>query len=139
MTRVGSPSLLVNYLSIVASVFARNLNKWEQIVRVTDVCCCYITDLMRCWIAFFILALVVFLVAYIFGLVLCCWRQSKWAYVAGLCAYIAGKLLDIHLLCLSFDNFISVLSWTCETVISVIYLLCECFKCTSIVLLTTIL
>jgi len=54
---------------------------------------------MRCWIAFFILALVVFLVAYIFGLVLCCWRQSKWAYVAGLCAYIAGKLLDIHLVC----------------------------------------
>lgn len=46
--------------------------------------------LMRCWLAFFIIALVVFLVAYIFGLVLCCWRQSKWAYIAGLCAYIAA-------------------------------------------------
>lgn len=46
--------------------------------------------LMRCWLAFFILAMVIFLVAYIFGLVLCCWRQSKWAYVAGLCAYIGA-------------------------------------------------
>lgn len=46
--------------------------------------------LMRCWLAFFIIALVVFLTAYIFGLVLCCWRQSKWAYIAGLCAYIAA-------------------------------------------------
>lgn len=46
--------------------------------------------LMRCWLAFFIIALVAFMVAYVFGLVLCCWRQSKWAYVAGLCAYIAA-------------------------------------------------
>ncbi|XP_060584487.1 uncharacterized protein LOC132740577 isoform X2 [Ruditapes philippinarum] len=46
--------------------------------------------LMRCWLAFFIVALVIFLVAYIFGLVLCCWRQSKWAYIAGLCAYVAA-------------------------------------------------
>ncbi|XP_045213763.2 uncharacterized protein LOC123564328 isoform X2 [Mercenaria mercenaria] len=46
--------------------------------------------LIRCWLAFFIVALVIFLVAYVFGLVLCCWRQSKWAYIAGLCAYIAA-------------------------------------------------
>lgn len=46
--------------------------------------------LMRCHLAFFIVAIVVFLLAYIFGLVLCCWRQSKWAYIAGLCAYIAA-------------------------------------------------
>ncbi|KAH3863525.1 transmembrane protein 178B-like [Dreissena polymorpha] len=46
--------------------------------------------LMRVWVAFFIVALTVFLVSYIFGLVLCCWRQSKWAYIAGLLAYIAA-------------------------------------------------
>lgn len=46
--------------------------------------------LIRCWLAFYILALVVFLAAYVFGLLICCWRQSRWAYIAGLCAYIAA-------------------------------------------------
>ncbi|XP_052766815.1 transmembrane protein 178B-like isoform X2 [Mya arenaria] len=61
----------------------RNNNDWsnDYLSRI---------HLLRCWMAFFIVALVVFLVAYIFGLVLCCWRQSKWAYIAGLCAYIAA-------------------------------------------------
>nr|KAG5710183.1 hypothetical protein BaRGS_006702 [Batillaria attramentaria] len=31
-----------------------------------------------------------FVAAYVFGLILCCWRISRWAYVAGLCAYIAA-------------------------------------------------
>ncbi|KAL4239429.1 hypothetical protein ACF0H5_000244 [Mactra antiquata] len=46
--------------------------------------------LVRCWLAFFVIALAVFLCAYVFGLLVCCWRQSKWAYIAGLCAYIAA-------------------------------------------------
>lgn len=46
--------------------------------------------LMRTNLALFIIAIVAFLMAYLFGLVLCCWRQSKWAYIAGLMAYIAA-------------------------------------------------
>ncbi|XP_041362281.1 transmembrane protein 178B-like [Gigantopelta aegis] len=46
--------------------------------------------LNRLWLAFYIVAIVTFICAYIFGLVLCCWRISRWAYVAGLCAYIAA-------------------------------------------------
>lgn len=46
--------------------------------------------LLRTNLALFILAIVAFLMAYMFGLVLCCWRQSKWAYIAGLMAYIAA-------------------------------------------------
>lgn len=46
--------------------------------------------LSRCFLAFYVVALVVFLLAFIFGLVVCCWRRSKWAYIAGLCAYIAA-------------------------------------------------
>lgn len=46
--------------------------------------------LMRCHMAFFILAIVFFLTAYVFGAVVCCWRRSKWAYCAGFCAYFAA-------------------------------------------------
>ncbi|KAK6187339.1 hypothetical protein SNE40_005395 [Patella caerulea] len=46
--------------------------------------------LLRSFLAFYIIALVFFILAYIFGLVLCCWRVSRWAYTAGLCAYIAA-------------------------------------------------
>ncbi|ESO83932.1 hypothetical protein LOTGIDRAFT_229513 [Lottia gigantea] len=46
--------------------------------------------LLRSFLAFYIIALVFFVAAYIFGLVLCCWRISRWAYIAGLCAYIAA-------------------------------------------------
>ncbi|KAK7501916.1 hypothetical protein BaRGS_00006668, partial [Batillaria attramentaria] len=46
--------------------------------------------LLRLFLAFYIVALVFFVAAYVFGLILCCWRISRWAYVAGLCAYIAA-------------------------------------------------
>ncbi|BFZ03177.1 hypothetical protein BsWGS_06216 [Bradybaena similaris] len=46
--------------------------------------------LNRCFLAFFIIAIVVFLLAYVFGLVLCCMRVSRWAYIAGLCAYTSA-------------------------------------------------
>uniref|UniRef100_A0A0B7BIN7 Uncharacterized protein n=1 Tax=Arion vulgaris TaxID=1028688 RepID=A0A0B7BIN7_9EUPU len=46
--------------------------------------------LNRCFLAFFIIAIIVFLVAYLFGLILCCMRISRWAYIAGLCAYTAA-------------------------------------------------
>lgn len=46
--------------------------------------------LMRCHMAFYIVALVFFLISYIFGAVVCCWRRSKWAYCAGFCAYFAA-------------------------------------------------
>lgn len=58
-------------------------SKWFEFSRVSD--------LSRCFLAFYVVALVVFLLAFIFGLVVCCWRRSKWAYIAGLCAYIAGN------------------------------------------------
>ncbi|CAG5126507.1 unnamed protein product [Candidula unifasciata] len=46
--------------------------------------------LNRCFLAFFIIAIVVFLLAYVFGLILCCMRVSRWAYIAGLCAYTSA-------------------------------------------------
>lgn len=46
--------------------------------------------LLRLFLAFYIVALVFFVTAFVFGLILCCWRISRWAYVAGLCAYIAA-------------------------------------------------
>ncbi|KAL5017935.1 hypothetical protein ScPMuIL_003657 [Solemya velum] len=46
--------------------------------------------LMRCHLALYILAIISFILAYIFGLILCCWRRAKWSYVAGLSAYIAA-------------------------------------------------
>ncbi|XP_071131475.1 uncharacterized protein [Mytilus edulis] len=46
--------------------------------------------LMRCHMAFFIMALVFFLISYVFGAVVCCWRRSKWAYCAGFCAYFSA-------------------------------------------------
>lgn len=69
-------------LKIVVCFFFFN-SKWFEFSRVSD--------LSRCFLAFYVVALVVFLLAFIFGLVVCCWRRSKWAYIAGLCAYIAGN------------------------------------------------
>ncbi|KAL8590648.1 hypothetical protein ACOMHN_067427 [Nucella lapillus] len=46
--------------------------------------------LLRLFLAFYIVALVFFVTAFVFGLILCCWRISRWAYIAGLCAYIAA-------------------------------------------------
>lgn len=46
--------------------------------------------LLRLFLAFYIVALVFFVAAFVFGLILCCWRISRWAYVAGLCAYIGA-------------------------------------------------
>lgn len=46
--------------------------------------------LLRLFLAFYIISLVFFVAAYVFGLILCCWRVSRWAYIAGLCAYISA-------------------------------------------------
>lgn len=46
--------------------------------------------LNRCFLAFFIMSIVFFLVAYLFGLILCCLRTSRWAYIAGLFAYTSA-------------------------------------------------
>ncbi|XP_059155589.1 transmembrane protein 178B-like [Physella acuta] len=46
--------------------------------------------LNRCFLAFFIIAIVLFVLAYVFGLILCCLRFSRWAYIAGLFSYSAA-------------------------------------------------
>ncbi|KAK0048615.1 transmembrane protein 178B, partial [Biomphalaria pfeifferi] len=46
--------------------------------------------LNRCFLAFFIIAIVLFLLAYVFGLILCCMKVSRWAYIAGLFSYSAA-------------------------------------------------
>jgi len=46
--------------------------------------------LSRCFLAFYILAITLFVLGYVFGLILCCLRVSRWAYVAGLCSYTAS-------------------------------------------------
>ncbi|CAL1527483.1 unnamed protein product [Lymnaea stagnalis] len=46
--------------------------------------------LNRCFLAFFIIAIVVFVLAYVFGLILCCLRVSRWAYIAGLFCYTSA-------------------------------------------------
>ncbi|OWF56522.1 uncharacterized protein LOC110446643 [Mizuhopecten yessoensis] len=54
----------------------------------------YITriHLIRCWLAFFILALVAFLTAFVFGLILICVirHKARWAYFASLFSFIAA-------------------------------------------------
>ncbi|GFN79853.1 voltage-dependent calcium channel gamma-5 subunit [Plakobranchus ocellatus] len=49
--------------------------------------------LNRCFLAFFIMALVLFVLGYVFGLILCCMRISRWAYTAGLCSYSSAFAL----------------------------------------------
>ncbi|KAL8600910.1 hypothetical protein ACOMHN_045047 [Nucella lapillus] len=46
--------------------------------------------LLRLFLGFFIMALVFYATAFVFGLVLCCWRTSRWGYIAGILAYIAA-------------------------------------------------
>lgn len=46
--------------------------------------------LSRCFLAFYIVAITLFVLAYVFGLILCCLRVSRWAYIAGLCSYSAA-------------------------------------------------
>lgn len=49
--------------------------------------------LNRCFLAFFIVALVLFVLGYVFGLILCCMRVSRWAYIAGLFSYSSAFAL----------------------------------------------
>uniref|UniRef100_A0A0B7AG52 Uncharacterized protein n=2 Tax=Arion vulgaris TaxID=1028688 RepID=A0A0B7AG52_9EUPU len=49
--------------------------------------------LNRSFLAFFIISIALFLLAYIFGLILCCLRVSKWAYIAGTISYTSAFFL----------------------------------------------
>ena len=54
------------------------------------------SDLLRCWLGFYVVAIVAFLLSFIFGQVLVCkaTRRPKFAYTASLLAFMAGK--DIY-------------------------------------------
>lgn len=85
--------LMPTVLSPKAVVHARTLSLSYTWVRTSYIMTSlfFIADLLRLFLAFYIISLVFFVAAYVFGLILCCWRVSRWAYIAGLCAYISGR------------------------------------------------
>lgn len=46
--------------------------------------------LSRCFLAFYIVAMVLFIFAFIFGMVVCCIERKRWAFTASLFAYFAA-------------------------------------------------
>ncbi|BFZ17450.1 hypothetical protein BsWGS_20488 [Bradybaena similaris] len=49
--------------------------------------------LNRSFLAFFIISIVLYVVAYICGLILCCLRKAKWAYIAGIICFTSAFFL----------------------------------------------
>ncbi|XP_012936906.1 transmembrane protein 178B [Aplysia californica] len=90
----GNDTKFLDRASDVVDSYCFNID-YEQPKDVTNPSDDYMArlHLSRCFLAFFIISIALFVFAYVFGLILCCLRLSRWAYIAGLFSYSAAFAL----------------------------------------------
>ncbi|CAG5126871.1 unnamed protein product [Candidula unifasciata] len=90
----GNETEFLDKATGVVDDYCFNIN-YDQPSNVQNPSDSYMTrlHLNRSFLAFFVVSIALFVIAYIFGLILCCLRAARWAYVAGIVSYSSAFFL----------------------------------------------